>query len=237
MENKDIDSGNGKKNRKKIAVFFVLAVVLGALTIGGFYGIGKFFPDKAKKEDVLQVKSSDQPENKIVNENSPSLKKEQPDDSEIDEEEAQDEKMLKSENYKISNINIGGSMVVLPNEENETLNISNIKSSSFIDGKKNEIKLVVSWETNKLAASELEYAKSDGSSPRMVKESSYGFSHSVIIAGLNPGTPYIYRVKCKDRWGNDDASDYFGAYTASKPVSVVDLIFGEMKKMFGWATK
>lgn len=230
-----MDLENGNKNRKKIAIFFAFVVALGVLTAAGLYGFGKIFPGKDKKEGVSQVKSSDQPENKIVNENSPVPKKEESDDSDENKKEAQDEKMLKSENYKISSMNVGGSMMVISNEESEILSISNVKSNSFMDGKKGEVKLVVSWETNKLAASELEYAKSDGSSPKAVKESSYGFSHSVIISGLASGTPYIYRVKCKDRWGNADTSDYFGAYTASKQASVIDLIVGEMQKMFGWA--
>ena len=146
-------------------------------------------------------------------------------------------KVLASENYKIDTINFGGNLAVLANKKNVPLEINNIKSKSFVDNKKNEVYLVVSWTTNKMAISQLEYSKNNGQNPRVAKEDSYGFNHSVVLAGLDPGTSYVYQVKSNDQWGNSQKSKYFGIYTASNPLSVFDLISNAIGETFGWAIK
>ncbi len=145
--------------------------------------------------------------------------------------------VLASENYKIQNINIGGDIMILGNGENLPLAISDIKSESFIVGKKEEVKLVISWKTNKMSVSEISYSKSSGQNLKTLQENSYGFNHSVIISELEPRTSYIYRIKCKDRWSNAETTGYFGIYTASKSISVFDLISNALGDVFSWAIK
>lgn len=145
--------------------------------------------------------------------------------------------VLASENYKIDSINLGGGMAVLSNGENLPLKINNIKSESFVDNKKNEVYLVVSWITNKTAISQLSYSKNNGQNSKTAKEDSYGFNHSVVLSGLESGASYVYQVKCTDQWGNSQTSNYFGIYTASKPVSIFDLISNALGETFGWAIK
>lgn len=145
--------------------------------------------------------------------------------------------ILASANFKINSINVGGNMMVLSNENNQPLEIKNIKSDSFADNKKNETSLVVAWQTNKMSMSDLEYAKSGGQNPTGLKEDSYGFNHSAVISGLEPGASYVFQIKARDRWANEVDSDFFGVYTASKPVSVFDLISNAVGEVFGWAIK
>lgn len=145
--------------------------------------------------------------------------------------------VLASENYKVRDINVGGDIMILENGENLTPEIYDIKSESFVANKKDEVKLVVAWKTNKMAVSELTYSKNNGQNSRSVKENSYGFNHGVVLSELEPRTSYVYQIKCKDRWSNETLSNYFGIYTASKPVSVFDLIANAIGEVFGWAIK
>ena len=142
---------------------------------------------------------------------------------------------LASENYKVSDINVGGSVMVIDKNEKAPLEISNVKSESFISGKKEEVKLVISWQTNKPAISEINYGKNSNQNAQNIKEDSYGYTHGVIISGLEPRATYVYQIKCKDRWGNEFNSENFGIYTSSKPVSVFDLISNAAGEVFGWA--
>ncbi len=187
-----------------------------------------------QKNDVLaEIYSGNQDaQTKISNENSENGKV-----AGIQETNTGEGVMLASANYKISGINVGGNVTVLSGENNKSLQIENIKSDSFADSKKNETSLVVAWQTNKMALSELDYSKSGGQNPESLQEDSYGFSHSAVVSGLEPGTPYVFQVKSKDRWANEVSSDFFGVYTASKPVSVFDLISNAVGDVFGWAIK
>lgn len=145
--------------------------------------------------------------------------------------------ILASANFRVNSINVGGNTLVFSNESNQPLRIDNIKSDSFADNKKNETSLVVAWQTNKMSISELDYSKSGGQNPETLAENSYGFNHSAVISGLEPGASYVFQIKSKDRWANEISSDFFGVYTASKPVSVFDLISNAVGEVFGWAIK
>ena len=103
------------------------------------------------------------------------------------------------------------------------------------DGKQAEI--LISWKTNKLATSEIEYSKSDVKIPKVLEEKNYGFNHSVVLTKLDLGTTYVYRIKSRDRWGNEISSERFGIYSGSKMVSVFDLIIKAADETFSWAIK
>jgi len=151
--------------------------------------------------------------------------------------------VLASENFKASNVSMGVGIVLGSDEENTSLEISDIKSESFITGKKNansqeeEVKMVVSWKTNKSAMSELNFSKNNGQDKKVLKEQSFGFNHAVVLAQIDPRTSYVYQIKSKDHWGSEVTSDFYGIFTASKPVSVFDLISNQINEIFGWAIK
>lgn len=145
--------------------------------------------------------------------------------------------LLASENFRLKDVNIGGGIILAGSDEQSQLEIYDIRSESFISPKKDEVKLVVSWKTNKMAMSEIEYSKNNGQNSKIIKENSYGFNHSVILSELEPRTSYVYKISTKDRWANDISSDYFGIYTASKPISVFDMISEALDEVFGWAIK
>jgi hypothetical protein len=142
----------------------------------------------------------------------------------------------KSENYKVKQIRFGGSVVTAP-DENIPLRISDVKNETVLDKKQEEAKLIISWKTNKLAISEIEYAQNNGENPKKVAESAYGFGHSATIPDIKPATAYIYLIKAKDRWGNETSSGYYAAFANSKTISIFELIGKNFQDIFGWATK
>lgn len=143
---------------------------------------------------------------------------------------------LKSENFKVKQIRFGGSVAAVP-DENIPPQISDIKSETILDKKQEEARLIISWKTNKLAISEIEYAKNNGDNPKKAVESAYGFGHSATITDIEPATAYIYLIKAKDRWGNETNSGYYAAFANSKTVSVFELIGKNFQEIFGWAIK
>lgn len=144
--------------------------------------------------------------------------------------------VLASENYKAKQVRFGGSVAVL-SDENLPLKITDMKGETFLDKKQKEAELVISWRTNKLAISEIEYYQNNGQNPKKENEKSFGFNHGIIISGLEPATAYVYSIKSRDRWGNETNSDYYAVYTGSKMVSVFELIVKALEETFGWAVK
>lgn len=144
----------------------------------------------------------------------------------------------KSENFQIKDIAIGGASVVLAAEtETLPLKVLDVRSEMLMtkDGKKMQV--LVSWKTNKLAKSEVKYAKDGKGAEKNIKEYGYGFSHALVLNNLEQATRYVFTVSATDRSGNNSVSDALAVYTGSKPVSVFDLISNEMGNIFGWALK
>jgi hypothetical protein len=143
----------------------------------------------------------------------------------------------KSENYKIKDISIGGGTVVLAAETDILpITVFDVKTETLFSRDQKETKLLISWKTNKLARSDVKYAKT-GSDQKVLKENSFGFSHALVLGKLDQATRYSFVVEVTDRAGNTAKSDEFVAYTGTKAVSVFELISSELDNMFGWAIK
>lgn len=145
---------------------------------------------------------------------------------------------LQSENFKMDSVIFGGDTALLvDNDELMPIEISEVKNEAFLSKKGDESKIIISWKSNKLTMSEVTYAKNNGQNPKTISDGGFGFSHSVIITGLEMGTGYLYKIKSTDRWNNTNETDYFGFYSGSQTVSVFQLIAKEFQGIFGWAIK
>lgn len=153
------------------------------------------------------------------------------------EEDAKNTYVASSENFQATQVSVGSNLLFMEDGGGVPLSIYDIKSDSFITSDKGESKIVITWKTSKPAISDLEYGKSGQSSLSDVKEDSYGYVHSAILSDLEQKNAYTYRIIGKDRYGNTQESDYFGIYTAAKPVSVFDMISDSLNEIFGWAVK
>lgn len=143
-----------------------------------------------------------------------------------------------SENFRVGDISIGGEAEFLLSEDNpEPLEVSSIRGEAFTEKNKQEVKLVVSWRTNKLAKSVIAYSKGVGQAKKSIAEEDYSLNHSVIIPGLDQASTYVYDITSADRYGNEITSESHAVYTGSRTVSLFDLIANAVGEVFGWAVK
>ncbi len=141
-----------------------------------------------------------------------------------------------SENFKAGEIVVGGELQFLVDEaEVGPLVIENIRGEAFTEKNKKEVKLVVTWTTNKLAQASVRYSKGVGQSERSVEEDDFSYNHSVIVSGLDPASTYLYTIDAVDRYGNRAKSDPHAVFTGARTVSLFDLIAGAIGEVFGWA--
>ena len=141
-----------------------------------------------------------------------------------------------SENFRVGDISIGGEAEFLLSEDNpEPLEVNSIRGEAFTEKNKQEVKLVVSWRTNKLAKSTISYSKGVGQAKKSIAEDDYSLNHSVIIPGLDQASTYVYDITSTDRFGNEITSESHAVYTGSRSVSLFDLIANAVGEVFGWA--
>jgi hypothetical protein len=78
--------------------------------------------------------------------------------------------------------------------------------------------VTISWNTNEVATSQVE-CLSAGYSPGAAFDSNLVTTHSQTLSGLSYSTPYHYRVRSKDKAGNEGVSQDYSFTTAPKPQS------------------
>lgn len=144
----------------------------------------------------------------------------------------------RSENFKAGEIVLLGEAEFLLGDDGiEPLTFEGIRGEAFTEKNKQEVKLVISWKTNKLSSAEIAYAKGIGQTPKTITEEDYSYNHSVILTGLDPASTYLYTVKAADRFGNVVTSEPYAVFTGARSVSLFDLIAGAIGDVFGWAVK
>lgn len=144
----------------------------------------------------------------------------------------------KSENFHVGEIAIGNESEFLLSESSpEPLEIGSIRGETFTEKNKQEVKLVLSWKTNKLARSEVDYSKGAGQAGKTIGEDDYSLNHSLVVSGLDQASTYMYTITSSDRFGNEVSSEPHAVYTGSRTVSLFDLIAGAIGDVFGWAVK
>jgi len=85
--------------------------------------------------------------------------------------------------------------------------------------------VAITWETDELATSNVEYGTTVGygsTAPTPADTVADRKAHVVVLSGLSPGTPYHYRVKSQDVYGNEAVSiDDTFATTADTTAPVI----------------
>lgn len=141
-----------------------------------------------------------------------------------------------SQNFRVPQITFGGDAIAFPaGEQSLAPEIFDLRSELLTTKTDQKVKFLLSWRTNKLCRSSIEYTKGEQAEVKTVSEDGYGFVHSAEIAPLNYSTSYSYVVTARDKWGNEIKSDKLAFYSGAPSVSIFDLLGGAFKDMFGWA--
>lgn len=218
---------------KKITIYFLIFTILLVLVLALL-----FHPEWFNSERLWG--GNDLVEENLVEEEKFSESTFFDDGAETDPEmlEKSGKSLLSSENYKIEQITFGGTAVAAADNSKELpAGIANLESEALLSSDNKEAKLLISWETNKEVLSTVEYSRSDGQSAKTAGEKRYNSNHRLVLSDLDPGAVYIYRIKSRDRWGQEFVSEYYSVYSGSPAVSVFDLISKSMNEIFGWAIK
>jgi PKD repeat protein len=94
--------------------------------------------------------------------------------------------------------------------------IKNVSASS-----ETETGAVITWSTNEPGSSQVEYGKTTGYGLTATSDE-LATAHSITLSGLEPNTVYHYRVKSKDKAGNE-ASSTDGTFITSQEKSPYSL--------------
>ncbi|MFA6193384.1 MAG: hypothetical protein WC726_00775 [Parcubacteria group bacterium] len=147
-------------------------------------------------------------------------------------------KMFASQNFKTPQITFGGDAIAMPaGQQSVVPEIQDMRSELLMAKTDQQVKFLLTWKTNKLCRSSIEYMKEGQAEGKTVSDEGYGFIHSAEVAPLNYSTSYSYIVTVRDKWGNEMRSDKLAFYTGAQNVSIFDLIAAAFKDMFGWMRK
>jgi hypothetical protein len=142
-----------------------------------------------------------------------------------------------SENFRLREISFGGVLLASAEGENLPLEISEMKTKTFMSRDGKEAQALITWKTNKSSVSEITYGRIDSQLKKTMQEEYFGFNHSVALASLDLGATYVFEVTARDKWDRTVLSDKFSVYTGSKIISVFELIIKALNDTFSWAIK
>jgi len=113
-----------------------------------------------------------------------------------------------------------------------------VETSNVGVEQEDKARLIVSWKTDESSTSKVEYDKgiSGDSYTQSSKEDSAGqtASHLVIVSGLQDSIPYHLRVCSKDKVQNQACSSDTVVIPGEVKKSILAVILGALKSMFGW---
>lgn len=141
----------------------------------------------------------------------------------------------KSANYKMPFLGFGGEETFLA----ETGQAGNLKiidpESQLVRTKdKKDTELIVKWKTTKPAKCLLAFSK-PGGQEKSVEENNFVIEHQAVLKQLDTAATYNYEIEARDRIGATLKSDKFVFYTGAPELSLIDLLSGAFKDIFGWA--
>jgi len=210
---------------KKIIKYFLIAIFIVAIGYSSMMFLSWRGAVNEPKEMVAIISNENTPSGQVLGEEGSA--------SSVDAS-----RMFASQNFKTPQISFGGDAIAMQSGEQSTApELLDLRSELLMTKTDQQVKFLLSWKTNKLCQSSIEYMKEGQAEGKTVADEGYGFVHSVEVAPLNYGASYSYIVSVRDKWGNEIKSDKLAFYTGTPNVSIFDLLGGAFKDMFGWAGK
>lgn len=121
--------------------------------------------------------------------------------------------------------------------------ISSVRTDSVITpGNEDKIQVIVSWNTNETTNSRVYYQKGIGSiegdlTEKTPLDTNYTKKHVIVLARLEAGQVYSFRVESADSDGNTARSQLYSILTPKKKESIFDIILRILEETFGWIGK
>jgi hypothetical protein len=119
--------------------------------------------------------------------------------------------------------------------------LSHVKADVAISpGKDASTQVIITWDTDKRATSRIRYQEGVAADPKIPMTSttplqqSFGRTHTVILAGLAPGTVFSFQAESVDYEGRIGVSKIFTILTPRKQESIFQVITKEFEGAFGW---
>ena len=113
-----------------------------------------------------------------------------------------------------------------------------IKSSGF--GASQKAQIVITWETDEPATSQIEYSQGISGSEYSFKskeDTALSTSHAVIVSELEPSKIYHLRAVSRDGAGNSGYSEDTTTITGKTQQSIMDIIMSSLERSLGWMFK
>ena len=110
-----------------------------------------------------------------------------------------------------------------------------VSSTDFGAAAKSQV--VISWETDELSTSQVEYGlgvTGDSYDIKSQEDTNLTTSHIVILSGLIPSSSYHIRAVSKDASGNKGTSEAVSILTDQARSSVLDMIINSLQSSLGW---
>jgi hypothetical protein len=114
-------------------------------------------------------------------------------------------------------------------------NVEGAIVSSGADGQTSEAQLVVSWNTDEPATSQVEFGEGTGTTyaQKTQEDGNLVTNHTVVISKLSPSKVYHLRIISKDKAGNLGNSIDIVSITPKATENALDIVFGSLKAIFG----
>lgn len=112
----------------------------------------------------------------------------------------------------------------------------NVESTITGVGEEARAQLVISWDTDEPATSQVEYSEGTGStySQSSQEDTSLKKNHSVTVSGLNPASIYHLRAVVKDKSNNTGTSFDTVVVTPKSTKDALTLVIENLSKTFGF---
>jgi len=109
-------------------------------------------------------------------------------------------------------------------------------TSTNTSGEQSNAQLVVTWNTDEPATSQVEFGEGtgDGYAQKTQEDSSLTFNHIVVISGLTPSKVYHLRAVSKDSAGNNGTSIDTVTITPKLTDNALNLVITNLQGVFGF---
>ncbi len=110
-----------------------------------------------------------------------------------------------------------------------------VSASTSGDQRESEAQLVVSWNTDEGATSQVEFGEGTGSTyaQKTQEDGALVSNHTVVISKLTPSKVYHLRIISKDKAGNAGKSIDIVSITPKATENALDIVFSSLKSIFG----